>query len=196
MGWFASGKSTAARFFAEKGFYEIDADQIGKEALKACAPQIVEVFGQGILKEGIICPKKLGGLVFENEANLLALNAVVHPWMREKIGELIQTCGQEKILINAAILPQLQLIKFCDQILMIDAPEPVLIERGMTRNGFSKEKVCSILEVQKKYNDYFKTADFIIQNHGSLKEFYRALESYAEKIGGKDHDASGRKSGI
>lgn len=200
MGWFASGKSKAAQFLTQRGFFEIDVDLVGKEALKECQNQIVSTFGQGVLKDlahsSIICPKKLGNIVFEDPKELLKLNLIVHPWIKKRVEEIILTCKKDKILINAAILPQIGLAPLCDCILMIHASQNKIIKRGIKRNGFSAQKIKFILLNQKKYNDYFKTADVIIKNNNSLLKFYQKLKKFVKNIGGINHDASGRKSRI
>jgi dephospho-CoA kinase len=189
MGWFASGKSVACKYFDDKGFFEIDVDLVGKKALHYKKSEIVEEFGESILDDNDkISPQKLGNLVFTGRENIARLNRIVHPWIRERVGALIRQHRNEDILVNAAILPQLKLKPYCDRVLMIDAPKELIIERGKKRNGFPSEKVKSILEIQKKNNAYFETADDVIRNDGTLKEFYEKLDVYYEKIKEGNHD--------
>lgn len=88
-GGIASGKSTVANMLIEKGITVIDADIIAKQAVEKGMPayrQIIDEFGEDILlSNGDIDRKKLGALVFTNEQKRLALNAIVHPAVRQEM---------------------------------------------------------------------------------------------------------------
>ncbi len=197
MGYFASGKSTAAKYLVKKGFYEIDADLIGKGALKSQKDEIVSVFSTDILdSSGYISPKLLGDIVFNNEGEIGKLNFIVHKWIKEEIRKKIEELKQKKILINAAILPQLKLQEFCDKILMIRSDEKIILSRGLYRNNFSPKKVYKILEMQKKYNDYFRYADYQIVNNNTEDTFYAKLDEFYNKFLEGENGNSGWKSGI
>lgn len=193
MGWFASGKSEACRFLVNKGFHEIDADLLGKDALKILKDEVVGIFGSEILENNIISPKKLGNIVFNSADEMKRLNAVVHPWIKEQVKSIIDENKHSKILVNAAILPQLGLKDLCDVVLMIDSEKADLIARGQARNNFPPEKIESILDMQKSSNDYFNTADAIIKNTGTLHDFHNKLEGFYGQLEEESHDFTGRK---
>lgn len=193
MGWFASGKSVACRFLVDKGYYEIDVDEVGKKSHQILKSEIVAAFGEEVLEDNIISPKKLGNIVFSSEKELQKLNSIVHPWIKEEVKKEILENPHEHILINAAILPQLKLQELCDFVLMIDADEELLIQRGELRNNFPAAKVKGILSMQKSGNEYFETADYVIKNNGQLKEFYKKLEDFFQKLKEESHDVKRRK---
>ncbi len=182
MGWFGSGKTTAAKFFKKKDFLEIDVDEIGKDALIEKKDELVTQFGESILEEGEISPFKLGNIVFKDEVQLEKLNEIVHPWMVNKVKKVIKNNADKNILVNAAILPQLGLKRVCGKVLMIDAKPEVIVKRGMERNDFSEEKVLKILEMQKANNDYFGVAHVIIDNSSTLEHFEEHLNSFYDKL--------------
>lgn len=184
MGHFASGKTLAAEFFVRKGFFEIDADLVGKGALEANRTQIIEAFGDAILEKGVISSKKLGNLVFCNAVLMEKLNRIVHPWMKEQIRLTIAANPDQNIILHAAILPQLGLREFCGAVLWVDCPEETLIARGMERNQFPREKVKSILEMQKQKNCYLENATHTILNDLTKSEFIIELEKFYRMLNG------------
>lgn len=182
MGTFASGKSTAAQYFVERGFIELDVDSIGKDALKHLRQEITAEFGSEILEGEDIAPAKLGNLVFLDEGAMGRLNALVHPWIKNQVKQRLQSLPGKDVLVNAAILPQIGLVEFCHRILLVEADESILIQRGMERNGFSAPKVKKILDLQKRGNAYREIADDVIVNEGSVEEFYRNLDVYWKSL--------------
>ena len=110
------------------------------------------------------------------------LNALVHPWIKEQVRQRLQFLTGKDVLVNAAILPQIGLVEFCHRILLIEADESILIQRGMERNSFSALKVKKILDLQKRGNAYREIADDVIVNEGSVEELYRKLDVYWKSL--------------
>jgi len=91
-GGIGSGKSTFAALLAERGAQIIDADLLGREALKPGEPawhSVVDQFGDDVLVPGTmdIDRKRLAAIVFGNQASLAALNAIVHPVIMAEIAD-------------------------------------------------------------------------------------------------------------
>ena len=92
VGMIGSGKTTVARRLGELGADVIDADALAHEALddSQVRQQLRERFGSSIFAaDGTVQRKLLAGLVFgaaaDRVANLAALEAIVHPWVRAAI---------------------------------------------------------------------------------------------------------------
>src|SRR5918996_4665782 len=89
-GGIGAGKSTFAALLAERGATIIDADQLGRDALKPDSRawhSVVGQFGREILAPGTIeiDRPRLANIVFENPGKLAALNAIVHPVIVEGV---------------------------------------------------------------------------------------------------------------
>ena len=69
--------------FGDLGIPVIDADEVAREVVEPGTPgleQIVREFGRGVLDEsGRLDRKKVGDLVFGDEAARETLNAIMHP---------------------------------------------------------------------------------------------------------------------
>lgn len=81
-GGLGSGKSTAARLFAEHGAHVLEADVIGREMMQpgqAVYAAVVERFGNGVLlSDGHLDRAALARIAFA-EGRVEELNAIVHP---------------------------------------------------------------------------------------------------------------------
>src|SRR5512139_3283258 len=79
----ASGKSSAARMFAELGAHVIDADSVAHELLASATRtfhRIVDAFGRSIVgPDGEIDRRELGRIVFSDEDKRKRLNSLMHP---------------------------------------------------------------------------------------------------------------------
>ena len=78
---------------AEPGAPAIDADKVGHEIYQPGAPayrELIDAFGEGILApDRTIDRRKLGPIVFADPAALKRLNAIVHPKMFARMGEMV-----------------------------------------------------------------------------------------------------------
>jgi len=91
-GGLASGKSTAARRFAELGAHVLYADDIARGLMQpgeAVYQQIVERFGPGILADGGQIDRAALARVAFGEGRIEELNAIVHPATVARQAELI-----------------------------------------------------------------------------------------------------------
>ena len=82
-GGIASGKSTVARMFVERGAHLIDFDRLAHDVQKPDKPawqEIVRHFGKKVLgPDKKIDRVKLGHIVFNDKKKLNLLNKIVHP---------------------------------------------------------------------------------------------------------------------
>ena len=91
-GGLGSGKTTAARRFAELGAHVLSADEIGRALMQPGEPvyaRIVETFGQGVVAaDGKLDRATLARMAF-GEGRIEELNAIVHPATIARQEELI-----------------------------------------------------------------------------------------------------------
>src|ERR1700750_2509410 len=82
-GSIASGKSTVARAFKQRGIPVVDADQIAREVVAPGSDGLAEIaqtFGASVLlPDGALDRKAMAALVFADPTLRLKLNAIVHP---------------------------------------------------------------------------------------------------------------------
>lgn len=188
-GGIACGKTTVARLFQNFGADVIDADSVGHSVLREDASvkkKLVATFGAGILdSKHEIDRSKLGRIVFDSPDQLQALSKIVHPPIIERIKADIvkKSSSAEKsiIVIDAALLLELDLTYMVDFVVLVYADENIQIQR-LTQRGLSYEDARRRIKSQMPSHEKTRFADFIIHNNGSLsstakqaKEVWRAL---------------------
>jgi len=88
LGGIASGKSTVAALFANRGAVVLDADKIAHDELESAEVQgaVRDAWGDRILgADGKIDRRKLGSVVFRDPVELKKLESLLHPRVLAKI---------------------------------------------------------------------------------------------------------------
>lgn len=187
-GGVGSGKSTVARMFRELGATVIDADEAthavyasGTEGFDA----IVREFGDGFVRDGEIDRKRLGDLVFQDEAARLRLNAIVHPlvreWMAARTVEAVER-GADVVVQDVPLLFENGLQGLFSATVLVYARPPTQLERLMDQRGLSRERATSILAAQMPIDDKRALATFVVDNDGSIDETQRQAEEVWARV--------------
>src|SRR5919202_4086207 len=148
-GGIGAGKSTVTQMLEELGAAVIDADKVGHQIYLPDLPawwEIVETFGPGVLNaDRTVNRQALGKIVFGDPEALRTLNRIVHPKMFDRMAELIaelRAGGRMKaIVVEAAVLIEAHWQPLADQVWLVIASEPVVIERLAKQRHLSPEQV-------------------------------------------------------
>ena len=187
----ASGKSTVARMFEALGARIIDADEIARIVVEPGEPawkEIVGEFGKDILEPGgTIDRKRLGDIVFGDEARRKRLNEITHPRIMERIRGLVRGYEKEKapvVMIEAALIVEKGGLKdLIDALIVVTADEETQIRRLMEGKGYSREEAVSRLRAQMPAREKMIHGDYIIDNSGSLEDTRARAKAVSEAIG-------------
>jgi dephospho-CoA kinase len=179
-GNYCSGKDVACSLFEESGFQVIDVDRIGHEALITRKDEIVRCFGSGILSEGAVDRKKLGGMVFSSSGKREMLEKIVHPWMIREVRRRVSHNGS--YVINAALLIEMCLHVLCDFVLALQVREDVAVSRAMARNGLSREEALLRIRAQIPTKEKLHLVDKVIDNNGVLVRFTAEVRSVIDNL--------------
>lgn len=148
VGMIGSGKTTVARRLGQLGAEVIDADQLAHHALDDAAvrQQLRERFGPDIFTaEGRVDRKLLARLVFgadsTHQANLAAVEAMVHPWVRTAIDTRLVAAvrppsASSVIVLDVPLLVQAGWHTRCDRLICLECDDSVrharLAARGLS----------------------------------------------------------------
>ena len=177
-GGIASGKSTVAKMFQERGAYLIDLDELAhfvEEPDQPAWKAIVDYFGYDILNEDrTINRVELGLIVFADQKKLSILNSIVHPavvdeW-RLRIDDLYEIDPCAVVISDVPLLIEVAMQDQVDLVILVYAAPEVQIERLMERNGCSREEAVKRLASQMPIDDKIPYADIVIDNQDSPDE--------------------------
>jgi dephospho-CoA kinase len=170
-GGIASGKSTVARLFAERGVPVIDLDQVAREVVEPGEPalaEIVAIFGEEVLDtEGRLDRKAVRRRVFHDPPARKRLEALLHPWILKAAVHHAMTAGGPYQVIVAPLLVELGLTGWVDRVLVVDCPTEVQIKRLLARDGGDEALARAILATQASREQRLAAGDDVIVNDAS-----------------------------
>jgi dephospho-CoA kinase len=188
-GGIGSGKSTVAGLLRNQGIPVIDADAISRSVTAVggvALPAIRERFGpNSIDASGAMDRAYMRERVFQDPNERQALEAIVHPWVRQTIHEQAQACTAPWIVLDLPLLCESP--HWREQVRwvwVVDCFENTQIQRVMSRSGWSREEVLAVMEQQCSRADRLAMADAVIHNEGiDLTELAQAVRTVVAQFG-------------
>ena len=187
-GGIASGKSTVTAMFRELGAQVIDADQVARDVVEPGTPGLEEVARRfpGVLDpSGQLDRAALGRRVFADPAERRALEAILHPRIREEVArrtEALARAGETVVLYDAALLIENGLHRGMDGVVLVSAPEAVQRARLAARDGLDDAAITARLAAQLPLADKRAHATWVVENGGSLDETRAQVRRIWEEI--------------
>jgi dephospho-CoA kinase len=180
-GGIGSGKSTVSAALARRGAVVVDADAIVRQLQEpgtVVYEEMVERFGPGILApDGALDRAAVAEIVFHDRDALAALNAIVHPRVFEAIEARVaeQRGTANVVVLDIPLLgtpgwPGLQ------GRIVVDLDPEVAIDRLVADRGFSETDARARIANQMSRGDRLATADYVVDNEGSLLELEDEIE--------------------
>ena len=171
-GGVASGKSAVADALAAHGAILIDSDVLAREVVEPGTPglaAIVERFGAGVLAaDGTLDRAELGQIIFGDDAARADLNQIIHPAVRARRAEIFETAPDGAVVV--AVIPLLVetgIADQFDQVVAVDLPEDLQLERLMARNGYDRDEALARVRAQASREQRLAVADHVIDNSGT-----------------------------
>jgi dephospho-CoA kinase len=187
-GGIASGKSTVTAMFRELGAEVIDADQVARDVVEpgTAGLEAVALRFPGVVDaSGRLDRVALGRRVFADPAERRALEAIVHPRIREEVTrrtEALSRAGVTVVLYDAALLIENGLHRGMDGVVLVSAPEEVQRARLAARDGLDEAAITARLAAQLPLADKRAHATWVVENGGSLDETRAQVRRIWENI--------------
>jgi dephospho-CoA kinase len=189
-GGIGSGKSAvAAHLASEPGVRVLYADDEAKRLMHediALRAALVERFGREIYDtEGRLDRAALADRVFTDPEELAALNALVHPAVREALLTHMEDArkdGVELLVYEAALLYEVGAAEHLDGVAVVDAPVETRIARVMARDGVKREQVLARMHSQLPPEDLRARADFVIVNNQDLAHLHTRTDQLYDAL--------------
>lgn len=181
-GGIASGKSQVSRRLVELGAVLVDADVLAREAVEPGSEglaEIVRAFGPGVLTDdGALNRAALGAIVFADPEKRALLNSIVHPRVRALAAEIVAAAPEDAVVVqDIPLLVETGQAGNFDLVVVVDAPDAVRVRRLGERNGLSVEEAMARIGAQATREERLAAAHHVIENHGSLDDLRRAVDS-------------------
>jgi dephospho-CoA kinase len=189
-GGIGSGKTLVCRVFELLKVPVYYADDEARKLINQhpiIQKQLKDCFGVEIyLHENALDRKKMAGIVFHDKTALKKLNSIVHPVVRQHFSQwLEQHPNAPYVVQEAAILFESGLYKKLDEVIVVDAPLELRIQRVMQRDQVGREDVLARIQNQMPEKEKMALADFVIHNDGErlllpqiLSVHHRLIDMY------------------
>lgn len=169
-GGVGSGKSTVAALFAAHGAVVVDADAIARQVVERGTPgfeAVVAKFGSGVVgPDGSLDRAALAAEVFNDDAKLADLNAIVHPLVGQRMAELAAAAEGEIVVYDVPLLVENDLAAGFDFVVVVLAGEAVRLARLADR-GMPEADARARMAVQASDEQRRAVADAVIENNGT-----------------------------
>lgn len=173
-GGIGSGKSTIAHCFNTLGIQSIDADDVARLVVQPgsiCLNEIHQRHGDAILlQDGSLNRKALRTIIFNQPEERVWLETLTHPAIRQEIHRQLAEITSPYGLLVHPLLFETHQNSLCKQVIAIDVPRDIQIERVMLRDHIDKESALKILATQLKNDERIARADLVIENAGNIAE--------------------------
>lgn len=186
------GKSTVARMLARLGGFIIDADAVSRAATdpgEPALPAIRSRFGDGVFApDGTLDRAALARIVFSDAAALADLEAIVHPRVRARIRELLDSesaTAAPFVVLEAIKLVEGGLARACDEVWLVTCDPATQRERLAGRGGTPEDVKRRIAAQGDIVGRSAPSATRIVATDGTLEETQgRVEEALAEALAG------------
>lgn len=185
-GGIASGKSSVAQRWQERGATVIDTDLIAREltaAGGAAIPAIVDAFGAEVVDaEGALDRATMRKRVFHDPAQRKRLEAILHPLIRQRSEEELAAAQTPLAVLVVPLLVESGHYDWVDRVVVVDLPEAQQLERLQRRDGIDPTLARNILAAQTDRSTRLARADLVIDNQGSYAELMEQADAVLDKL--------------
>ncbi len=173
-GGIACGKSLVSGFFRDLGMPVIDADQIARQVVEPGQ----EAYQKILTHFGTLHRAQLAEIIFSDPEKKKVLESITHPAIFKEIAEQVRQLigqGQQKIVIDAALLFESGLDKQMDWKILVRVDPVLQLKRLIERDHLSELQAKTRLEAQMPPSEKEKLAHFVIDNSGTPEDTRKQL---------------------
>lgn len=176
------GKSTASRFFRERGAQIVDTDELARRLVQPGQPALAaiqSVFGKRVISlTGELNRAELAQIVFADADARKKLEAILHPLIREQWFAQIEAWRGENYPLAVVVIPLLfetRAESHFDKIICAACSTVAQRERLLAR-GWTPEQIEQRIAAQMPVEKKIARADFVIWTDGALDMHARQIE--------------------
>jgi dephospho-CoA kinase len=201
------GKTTAADDFRRQGIPVYDADRTvhvimnkGGKAVNAISQAFPGVVQNEAVDRGLLAEK-----VLAKKEDLLRLEKIVHPFVRQKEKEFLDNMARRNysmVVLDIPLLFETGGDEKCDAVVIVMAPRFIQERRVLRRPGMTKAKLQAIRQRQTSEKEKLKKADFIVQTGlgrafslRAIKRIIKIVQVRCGEVGGGLGPTDGNKAG-
>jgi dephospho-CoA kinase len=183
-GSIGSGKSTVAQRLRELGVPVLDADEYAREGALVLKSEICHAFPEAC-SGGEINRAALGRLIFSDPEARRRLEALIHPYVRQRMQEETEKArqaGHSLVVHDIPLLFESGREKDFAGVLVVAAPTALRKARVMARSGLSEAEFEARDQSQLPQEEKLRRATWVIWNDADLDTLYSRVEAWLEEV--------------
>jgi len=167
-GGIGSGKSVIGHILSTMGYPVYYSDQEAKEVMNndvELRKELIALFGENTYVNGELNRPFLAEKIFTSPVLKEKINQLVHPRVRKRFQDFVDSSNSDYIFNEAAILFETGAYKDFDATLLVIADKELRIQRIMERDSISVEQVTARMNNQWTDEQKLKLTNFVIRNN-------------------------------
>ncbi len=164
-GSIGSGKTFLSDIIRGLGFVVYDVDKwvkylyYKKDFIEVIYKNFPMVFDDGVFNK-----RKLRNYVFNDNKELKRLEALIHPFLKQKLLNIIHRNAKNDgvLFLDVALLFEMKWDKYCKAVILADVNIEVQKQRVMKRDGISAEDFVKIIRVQMSNENKKQFVDYVV----------------------------------
>ena len=188
-GGIATGKSRVLDRFAAHGVPTSDADRWAHDAMAPGGPawrDVLDRFGPSVIDaEGRVDRRRLGAIVFADDAARADLNAIVHPRVRRAIAgwfdEIERRPGHRFGVVAIPLFFESPRAETFDRVVVTACGHSAQVARVIAR-GFTREEAERRIAAQLPTEEKARRADYVIRTDGTLHDTDRKVDALYREL--------------
>ena len=188
-GGIATGKSAVGAEFERLGVPTVDADIVAREAVAPGTPALTAIlarFGSEIVDEHqALDRRKLGAIVFADEAARRDLEEIVHPAVQAAINTRLAASEREGHRLAIAVIPLLYETgreRDFDLVITTACAADEQLRRVMARDGLDEIQARQRINAQLSTEEKVRRANYAIWTDGPVENTKRQVLETLEKL--------------
>lgn len=182
-GGLASGKSTAAKLFAELGATIIDADEISRELTAPggmALPKLRDALGDSAFaSDGTFNRDAVRKTVFADAKKKARLESILHPMIAKEMRQRMHqrdVAGAYIMLVIPLLLETGAFANDCRRIVVVDCGVDLQIARAVNR-GMNEDEARKIIAAQMPREERIARANGMINNGSDMGELQKEVRA-------------------
>lgn len=189
-GGISSGKSTVCAAFADLNAYVISLDQIVHHLLGnniELQKQIVALLGKEVIAQGTINRKKVAEIVFRSTEKLYALEALIHPLVRQEVKKewlKAQSSSCSLFVVEAPLLFETEdPTQYDATVCVVTDPHIAQARSQLSKDEFLVRE-ARLLPLHEKV----KKATYVLNNNGSKEDLIKETRALFNTLSASQGD--------
>ncbi len=163
----------------------IDSDLLAREAVAPNSDGLRAIARSwpGVVRGGTLDRAALAEIVFNDPSAREALNAIVHPFVRQLAAERESHARGDQIVVHMVpLLFETGYAAVCDATIVVIAPDALRMERVKKRNLWSEEQIRSRMAAQIDPHEARARARYVIENNGDMNLLRERTKAVYEQL--------------